>query len=155
MESAIGTRGTYTLLTMSERSPNVEREIRWKSRHYCHHSGNRMAAELRVGVFARDPELRTWLVDELALLSPTLAIQSLEALEAASLQLLIVDLDALTLADEDRLREVAPLTRVIAIGAPTAQLAATPFCCVLEAELTSKQLKRAVRESLSSPPHAA
>lgn len=114
-----------------------------------------MAAEHRVGVFARDPELRTWLVDELALLSPALAIHSLDALDAPSLHLLIVDLDALTLADEARLCELAPRTPVIAIGAPTSQLAATPFCCVLDAELTSKQLKRAVRDSLSSPPRAA
>jgi hypothetical protein len=151
MESAIGTRGPYTLLTMSERSPNAEREIRSQRRDRCHHSGNRMAPEHRVGVFARDPELRTWLVDELGLLSPALAVQSLDALDAASLQLLIVDLDALTLADEARLRELAPATPVIAIGAPTKQLATTPFFCVLEAELTSKQLKRAVRESLYAP----
>ena len=114
-----------------------------------------MSAELRVGVFAHDRELRGWLVDELALLSPTLEVQTVDALETAAAHLLIVGLDALSLADAERLRELAPATRVIAIGAPTSQLAATPFACVLDTSLTSKELKRAVRESLASPPRAA
>jgi hypothetical protein len=115
-----------------------------------------MQTELCVRVFAHDQELRTWLVDELALLSPTLDVQTVDALDAAAAHLLIVGLDALSLADAQRLREVAATTHVIAIGAPSSQLSAAPFARVLDHELTSKELKRAVRELLSSrPTHAA
>jgi hypothetical protein len=111
-----------------------------------------MQTELRVGVFARDLELRTWLVDELALLSPTIEVKTVDALDGASPHLLIVGLDALTLADAERLRELARATPVIAIGSPSTQLATAPFACVLDTKLTSKELKRAVRDSLSSRP---
>lgn len=114
-----------------------------------------MQAEVCVRVFSHDQELRTWLVDELALLSPTLDIKTIDALDSSAPHLLIVGLDALTLADAHRLRELAATTSVIAIGSPTSQLAAAPFACVLDTKLTSKELKRAVRETLSSrPTHA-
>jgi hypothetical protein len=110
-----------------------------------------MQAEVCVRVFAHDQELRSWLVDELALLSPTLDVKTVDALDDAPAQLLIVGLDALSLADAERLCELAPATPVIAIGSPSSRLATTPFVCVLDTELTSKQLKRAVRETLANP----
>ena len=110
-----------------------------------------MQTEVCVRVFARDHDLRTWLVDELALLSPTLDVKTVDALDDAQAHLLIVGLDALSLADAERLSELAPATPVIAIGSPTSRLAATPFVCVLDTELTSKQLKRAVRDTLANP----
>jgi hypothetical protein len=114
-----------------------------------------MQTEVCVRVFSHDQELRAWLVDELALLSPTIDVQTVDALDGAVAHLLIVGLDMLTLADAERLRELAPATPVIAIGSPTSQLAATPFVCVLDTKLTSKELKRAVRDSLSARPAPA
>jgi hypothetical protein len=109
-----------------------------------------MQPEVRVRVFAHDQELRSWLVDELALLSPTIEVQTVDALDTGA-NLFIVGLDALTIADAERLRELAPATPVIAIGLPSSQLAATPFACVLDTKLTSRELKRAVRDTLANP----
>jgi hypothetical protein len=155
MESAIDTRRPYTVLTMSERSPSTDREIGTQAPSGCH-DAIAMQTEVCVRVFAQDQELRAWLVDELALLSPTLEVGTVDALDGASAQLLIVGLDGLSLADAQRVRELATTTSVIAIGSPTSQLAAAPFVCVLDTKLTSKDLKRAVRESLSArPTHVA
>lgn len=111
-----------------------------------------MPPEVRVRVFAHDRELRSWLLDELALLSPTIEIQTSDTLHSLDnqVELWIVGLELLTVADATHLcelvdRRAAP---VIAIGSVTSQLASAPFVCVLDAKLTSKQLKRAVRESL-------
>lgn len=111
-----------------------------------------MRAEICVRVFAHDRELRSWLVDELALLSSLLEVRTVDALDAAPMDLLIVDVDGLAGGELDRLRELAATTRVIAIGASTAALHATNFAAVLDARLTSKQLKRAVRDALAAPP---
>lgn len=110
----------------------------------------------RVCLYVRDSELRTWLVDELALLSPSmevLAVDRVQALDAAS-ELAIIELDALSLADVDFVAELIGrrATAVIAIGTPTGVLGAAAFAHVLAAELTSKQLKRAVRETLARIP---
>lgn len=115
-----------------------------------------MQTEVSVRVFTHDQELRAWLVDELALISPTLDVQTVDALDGASPHLLIVGLDALSLADAQRVHELAATTSVIAIGSPTTELAAAPFACVLDTKLTNRDLKRAVRDLLSSrPTHAA
>jgi hypothetical protein len=110
-----------------------------------------MQPEVRVRVFAHDRELRAWLVDELALISPTIDVQTIDVLDATGVQLLVVGLEALTAVDVERLCELVDATAVIAIGVPTARLASARFACVLDDTLTSKQLKRAVRETLASP----
>lgn len=111
-----------------------------------------MQTEVCVRVFAHDQELRTWLVDELTLLSPLLDVRTVDALDAAAMDLLIVDVDGLAAAELNRLRELTAETRVIAIGAPTAALPAASFVAVLGARLTNKQLKRAVRDALGTAP---
>jgi hypothetical protein len=111
-----------------------------------------MPPEVRVRVFAQDRELRSWLLDELALISPTVEIQTSDTLHALDIQaeLWIVGVELLTVADAAYLCELVDhrTAPVIAIGPLTSQLAAARFVCVLDASLTSKQLKRAVRESL-------
>lgn len=97
-----------------------------------------------------------WLTDELALFSPSVEVHTLDALQAldaAPADLLIVGIDALTLAEAERVREIVArrAAPVIAIGTPTSALAAVSFASVLDATLTNKQLKRAVRESLEQP----
>src|SRR4051794_25983443 len=113
-----------------------------------------MPPEVRIRVFAHDRELRLWLIDELALISPTIEIQTSETVRALDTQaeLLIVGLDLLTVADATYLCELVDrrIPPVIAIGALSSQLATAPFVCVLDAKLTSKQLKRAVRDTLAS-----
>jgi hypothetical protein len=112
-----------------------------------------MQTEVCVRVYKADHELRAWLVDELALISPTIEVQTIDALDAAPAQLLIVGVDALSVADTARLRElIDQRIPVIAIGAPTSGLADAPFACVLDSTPTSKQLKRAVRDSLAGGP---
>ena len=115
-----------------------------------------MPSEVRIHVYARDRELGAWLADELALLSPTIEVMrapTLQTLAAEPAALWIVGLEALSIGDADELRElvVQRSAPVIAIGAPSPPLADAPFACVLEANLTSKQLKRAVRDVLASP----
>jgi hypothetical protein len=107
-----------------------------------------MQPEVSVRVYTQDGELRAWLVDELALMSPMLEVKSIESLDASAAHLLIVSTDALAVADVERLRTIA--IPVIAIGAVGPQLAAIPFASVLDAKLTSRQLKRAVRDSLAN-----
>ena len=82
-----------------------------------------------------------------------LTISTLQTLAAEPAALWIVGLEALSIGDADELRElvVQRSAPVIAIGAPSPPLADAPFACVLEANLTSKQLKRAVRDVLASP----
>jgi hypothetical protein len=110
-----------------------------------------MQPEVRVRVFAHDRELRAWLVDELVLISPTIDVQTIDTLDDSEAQLLVVELDMLTAAETERLRELADAMSVIAIGVPPAHLAGARFACVLADPLTSKQLKRAVRETLATP----
>ena len=107
-----------------------------------------MQIEVRVLVHTVDRELRMWLVDELALISPTIEVHTADTLDTTGADLLIVGLDALTAADIDRLRTLS--IPVIAIGVEPAQLAGAPQICVLDAKLTSRQLKRAVRDSLAN-----
>lgn len=119
-----------------------------------------MTVELRVRVYATDGELRAWLADELALMSPTIDVQTLDdvrQLDTDRAELVIAGIDMLSPADSDRLREIVEraVTPVIAIGTPPPALRALPFAYVLDARLTSKQLKRAVRECLARPSAAA
>jgi hypothetical protein len=107
-----------------------------------------MHAEVSVRVFTQDGDLRAWLVDELALMSPTLDVQAISSLDVATAHLLIVSTDLLTVADVDQLRGLS--IPVIAIGAPGPQFAGVPFACVLDSKLTSKQFKRAVRDALAN-----
>jgi hypothetical protein len=114
---------------------------------------------VRVRLFARDGELRVWLTDELALMSPHVeldVVESVHALDAAAAELWIVGLDALTLAEDERLAELAArrTTPIIAVGTPTSAHERVGFAYRLDAEPTSKQLKRVVREliaQLASP----
>jgi hypothetical protein len=112
-----------------------------------------MPTEVIIRVFAHDHDLRGWLVDELALMSPTIEVQTTAILDAGSAQLLIVGLDALAATELEGLAAVlhARAVPVIGIGAATA-LPTAAFACVLDAKLTSKQLKRAVRDALAAPP---
>ncbi len=115
-----------------------------------------MTVELRVRVYATDGELRTWLADELALMSPTIDVQTLDdirQLDPGTSDLVLAGIDTLSSADSERLREVVErhAAPVIAIGTPPPALRGVPFACVLDATLTSKQLKRAVRECLARP----
>jgi hypothetical protein len=115
-----------------------------------------MPVEVRIHLFARDQDLATWLTDELALLSPSIEVKTLATLQtlaADPAELWIVELEALSNADDDQLRALVEqrTAPVIAIGAPSPPLANAPFACVLDAKLTSKQLKRAVRDVLASP----
>ena len=115
-----------------------------------------MPAEVRVRVFARDRELRSWLVDELALISPTIEVHTSETIDAIAsgiAELWIVGVDALTTPDEACLHELVAkrAAAVIAIGSLSPRLAHAPFACVLDAKLTSRQLKRAVRDALTTP----
>jgi hypothetical protein len=115
-----------------------------------------MPAEVQIRLYATDGELRAWLADELALMSPTIevrAVDHVEQLDAVPAALWIVGVEALTLADSELVAELVARRSgpVIAIGAPTSPLRAAAFACVLDARLTSKQLKRAVREALATP----
>ena len=110
-----------------------------------------MQIEVRIQVLTTDRELRAWLVDELALISPTIEVRTTETLDGAGADLLIVGLDGLPAADIERMRELT--IPVIAIGATSAQLASS--VCLLDPTLTSKQLNRAVRDSLATPLAAA
>jgi len=112
-----------------------------------------MQAEVTIRVFAYDHELRAWLVDELALMSSTIAVQTTTVLDGGTANLLIVGLDSLQPVDVARLggllaRRAVP---VIGIGAPADSLLAAAFVSLLDAKLTSRQLKRAVRDSLAAP----
>lgn len=96
-----------------------------------------------------------WLTDELALLSPSIEVtsaQSLHTLAADPAALWIVELEALSTSDDDQLRQLIEehTAKVIAIGSPPPPLANAPFACVLDAKLTSRQLKRAVRDVLAN-----
>jgi hypothetical protein len=107
-----------------------------------------MKSEVCVRIYTRDGDLRAWLVDELALMSPTIDVHATDVLDAATAQLLIVSTDALTLADVDVLRALA--IPVIAIGPVPPQFSTIPFACVLDLKLTSKQFKRAVRDCFNT-----
>lgn len=114
-----------------------------------------MPVEVRIHVFARDRDLTTWLTDELALLSPTIEVKMLSTLKTLATdpaELWIVELEALSAADDAQLRDLVEQRNapVIAIGTPSPPLADAPFACVLDAKLTSKQLKRAVRDVLAT-----
>src|SRR5438094_7543638 len=96
-------------------------------------------ATLRVSIFARDEELRGWLLDELMLMTWLGALElelpaRVEDVCAGS-DLAIVGLDALSPAELHALRECPSL---IAIGAAPADLASAR---VLGARLTSRELK--------------
>jgi hypothetical protein len=112
-----------------------------------------MQTEVTIHVFAHDRELRAWLVDELALMSPTIDVQTTDTLVSGAAHLLIVGLDALEPRDVARLAELLERRAVPVIGIGTAapSLATAAFACVLDAKLTSKQLKRAVRDALAAP----
>ena len=107
-----------------------------------------MQTEVRIRVITNDRDLRAWLADELALMSPTIAVESADTLDASGADLLIVGFDAVPAAHVERLREL-PMP-VIGIGAPPAALAGSAIC-ILDAKLTSKQLKRAVGDCLALP----
>ena len=107
-----------------------------------------MQTEVRIRVLTNDQELRAWLVDELALISPTIEAQIAESLDTTGADMLIVGLDSLPAAHVELLRELS--IPVIAIGATPNTLSGSRVC-VLDAKLTSKQLKRAVRDSLAMP----
>src|SRR5687767_5612856 len=110
----------------------------------------RAREQTRVRVFAHDPELRAWLVDELALMSPfgSVEVEEIDALDAAgSCDVLIAGLENVTADEAVKLRElIAQHVFVIAIGAPQAVQMRLDFRCVLDTKLTSRQLKRAVRD---------
>ncbi|HEX5061873.1 MAG TPA: hypothetical protein VFV99_21040 [Kofleriaceae bacterium] len=110
-----------------------------------------MPTEVIIRVFAHDHDLRGWLVDELALMSPTIEVQTTAILDAGAAQLLIVGLDALLPAELATLGALLERRGVPVIGIGTAPPLATAFVCVLDAKLTSKQLKRAVRDALAAP----
>lgn len=111
-----------------------------------------MLAEVTIQVFAHDHELRGWLIDELALMSPTIDARTADAIDGGPAQLLIVGLDSLAPAEIERLATVLDdrAVPVIGIGVATT-LPAAAFASVLDAKLTSKQLKRAVRDALAAP----
>jgi hypothetical protein len=117
-----------------------------------------MAPEIPVCIFAHDAELRAWLADELALMSPTIAVQIAEAVDdlaAGPAALCLLGTEALTAAEVERVCALVAdsVSRVpfpvIAIGALPTPLVAATFACVLDAKLTSKQLERAVRDALA------
>ena len=112
-----------------------------------------MATEVIIRVFAHDHDLRGWLVDELALMSPTIEVQTTAVLDTGSAHLLIVGLDALVPAELAALGAVLERRAlpVIGIGPAAPPLASAAFVCLLDAKLTSKQLKRAVRDALAAP----
>ena len=101
-------------------------------------------------VFAHDRELRAWLVDELALMSPfgSVEVEEVDALDGVgSGDVLIAGLEHITAGEADKLRElIAQHVLVIAVGAPQALQMRLDFRCVLDTKLTSRQLKRAVRD---------
>jgi hypothetical protein len=104
-----------------------------------------MEAMPTVCVFTRDEELRGWLVDELLLMTwlGVVEIDLVASLDGvAGADLAIVGLDALT---RDELAQLHGRTRMIAIGTPPADLSPAR---VLDARLTSKELKRAIRDAL-------
>ena len=105
---------------------------------------------IRVHVFAHDHELRAWLLDELALMSPfgSVEVETVDALDrAAACDVLIAGLERMTTSEAEVLRDMIAQHRiVIAIGAPQALQMRLDFRCVLDAKLTSRQLKRAVRD---------
>jgi hypothetical protein len=107
-------------------------------------------AGTRIQVFTRDSDLRTWLLDELALMSPgsSVEVRALDSLEQSSAtDLLIVDIDHLNEGDVEQLREaILKHTSIIAVGSPHRLPVPLDFTCLLESKLTSKQLKRAVRD---------
>jgi hypothetical protein len=102
---------------------------------------------IHVCVFARDEDLRGWLVDELLLMTWLGALElglasSVADACAHTTDLAIVGLDGLSV-DETRLLHEHPA--VIAIGTPATELARAR---VLASRLTSRELKQAIRETL-------
>jgi len=106
--------------------------------------------QIRVHVFARDSDLRDWLLDELALMSPfgSIEARAVDTLEhAAQPALLLVGLDQMTRADVEQLRElICRHLLVVGIGSPQRLHVPLDLQVVLDTKLTSKQLKRAVRD---------
>jgi hypothetical protein len=106
---------------------------------------------VRVAVFAPDDELRAWLVEELTLMAwkgaldlVTLTAVTADALKTASLDLLIVDLDRMSLADVDVIATRTSTAPVIGIGT-LRDHRVDRFEQVLGPRLTSRELKRAIR----------
>jgi hypothetical protein len=100
--------------------------------------------QIRVSVYALDPELRAWLLDELQLMTGIEAAPTVDAIAPDS-DLVIVGLDRLPPDQLSALR--AQSVRVIAIGVAPDGVA---FDRVLPVHVTSRQLGEAVRELLHS-----
>ena len=97
-----------------------------------------------------DDDLRSWIVEELLLMTwvhaPALTnASSLAAIEPAEMDVLVVDVDRLAPDERDALCARTWKTPVIAIGQKAAGLACTH---VLGPRLTSRELKRALRATL-------
>lgn len=113
---------------------------------------------MRVAVFAPDPELRGWLLEELTLMTwkgaldlVALSAITIEAMKPASLDLLIVDLDHMSLADVELIATRTWAAPVIGIGT-LHDRREDRFDQVLGAGVTSRELKRAIREVVSDRP---
>jgi hypothetical protein len=107
----------------------------------------------RIGLCVADDELRAWLADELALMTwiGSLRIEPTESLPTwDGLSLVIAEVDALSAEQLEVLRCSGTRTHVIAIAtSPTPPGIA--FAGVLNATLTSRQLRSAVRGCLMAP----
>jgi hypothetical protein len=107
---------------------------------------------VRVAVFAPDDELRTWLVEELSLMTWMGALQlatltSTESLDPDALDLLIVDLDRMSAADVQTIATRSWSAPVIAIGT-VRDRREYRFDHVLGSGLTSRELKQAIRQAV-------
>lgn len=110
-----------------------------------------------IGVLAPNDDLRAWLLDELALMTSVGAFEvtaaaNAEQLPLDSLSLLIVALPRMDAEDLDALRALRSRcgnTPVIAVGASPRDMQIGELTRVLGLDLTSRELKRAIRELTS------
>ena len=110
------------------------------------------AMAIRICIVAADDELRSWIVDELRLMSwmtaPAVdAHASLADLQPDGATIVIVGLDRLATGELDRLRARTWTAPVIGVGDGGADLR---LARVLGARLTSRELKLAIRELLAA-----
>jgi hypothetical protein len=111
-----------------------------------------VAARYRIGLCVNDPELRGWLVDELALMTGVgeLSVETAEAPPGwDGLGVVIVEVDALSIEQLEHVRRIGAQTPVIAVTTKPIP-AGIVFARVLSARLTSRDLEQAVRSCLMS-----
>src|SRR5262245_15673841 len=117
---------------------------------------NRSASVIYVYVCARDADLRSWLIDELLLITwlGRVEIRPIDTLgdarfRTSELDLMLIELDDLDPADAELLVGRSWTQPVIGVAEAPGSLANT-VACMLDRSPTSMHLKKAIRVSLGS-----